>query len=712
VTTPAALRDAALEYGGRDVPIFRVFGVRDRRCLCGQVCTSSPGKHPILPGGFKIATTDVALIERWWTETPEANIATHTSWCVVLDVDKKRGGDDVLADLERQRGALPDTPHVLTGGGGVHIYFAAPVGVHVPNSASKVGSGLDIRGPDGYVLLPPSRHISGGEYLDDVMFPLFDTPLAPMPAWLIALATGGGSLNGPVPQRTSEEWAAKLTGAPEGQRRAVAAELAGHYLGKGLPTAEVVEILLGFAARCTPPFPEHEARELVRDLARRDQAKARTQPSAEAPAAGLRVDVHPPIAPAAPLRLPGGFIREYVEAALRRTDAPVEAHALTAVGVLSALAGPRVRLPLAYRSDGVRLGLWTMNVVDSTSGRKSTVLEFGIDVLRQVLGDAAILPWKGSPEALIQAMTTRDHATAVFARDEYSGLLAQMKRGGYTAGLAQDFIRAYDGLPIVMARTAKMNRKTGERVDDTDRVNEPYLVKLCAATRTAFIETATIEDVLDGLLARFVFTSGSAEERRAQPMTQAIEDAWRAVIDLARAFHDRAGDMLSVTLPEPVLDKAWELERAYKAAALDHARPDAARPAMKRLAETVLKVAALLAIDRARDGCAIITPEDFDAAAALAECWQATTLALIADIGRSRFQARSDKVLATIRTKPNGVMLSALYRAHRDLQGREFDDVLDALKRQRLVYCVDAKVPGKTGPAPVVYFPGPPAEES
>jgi len=367
-------------------------------------------------------------------------------------------------------------------------------------------------------------------------------------------------------------------------------------------------------------------------------------------------------------------------------------------------------LPLAYRSDGVRLGLWTMNVVDSTSGRKSTVLEFGIDVLRQVLGDLAILPWKGSPEALIQALAARDHATAVFARDEYSGLLAQMKRGGYIAGLAQDFIRAYDGLPIIMARTAKMN-KAGERVDDTDRVREPYLVKLCAATRTSFIETATIEDVLDGLLARFVFTSGSAEERRAQPMTSAIEEAWRAVVDLAREYHEKAAELLRVNLPDAVLDQAWELERRYKAAALEHPRPDAARPAMKRLAETVLKVAALLAMDRARDGSATITPDDFGAAAALGECWQATTLALIADIGRSRFQARADKVLATIRAKPKGIMLSALYRAHRDLQGREFDDVLDALERQRLAHSVEARV-SKSGRTPFVYFPGPPADES
>jgi hypothetical protein len=109
-----------------------------------------------------------------------------------------------------------------------------------------------------------------------------------------------------------------------------------------------------------------------------------------------------------------GFIGQYVAVAERRTDAPTSAHQLAAVGLLSVLAGPRVRLKLAYRSDGVRLVIWTMNLVDSTSGRKTTVLEFALDVVRHVLGETAVLPWKGSPEALIQALAVRDGSSAVF----------------------------------------------------------------------------------------------------------------------------------------------------------------------------------------------------------------------------------------------------------------------------------------------------------
>jgi hypothetical protein len=121
------------------------------------------------------------------------------------------------------------------------------------------------------VLVPPSSHVSGGVYRDDADRPLFETPLAAMPLWLITLATAGTSTNGQAPHRTSDEWGDKLKGAPEGQRRAVALEIAGHFLGLLGPTreAEVLSILLGFSARCTPPFPEREAREMCETWQRR-----------------------------------------------------------------------------------------------------------------------------------------------------------------------------------------------------------------------------------------------------------------------------------------------------------------------------------------------------------------------------------------------------------------------------------------------------------
>src|SRR5262249_61762367 len=104
-----------------------------------------------------------------------ANIAMRTGVTrTVLDVDLATGGRESLARLEAQYGPLPVTAKVLTGGGGEHYHFARVPGLR--NSAGKIAPGLDIRGEGGYVLLPPSTHISGGGDCGDPEHPLLETP--------------------------------------------------------------------------------------------------------------------------------------------------------------------------------------------------------------------------------------------------------------------------------------------------------------------------------------------------------------------------------------------------------------------------------------------------------------------------------------------------------------------------------------------------------
>ena len=120
------------------------------------------------------------------------------------------------------------------------------------------------------------------------------------------------------------------------------------------------------------------------------------------------------------------FISRYIRYAAQRTDAPLEAHELTAVTVLSALAGPKPRLPIATSRKGWRLCIWGMYVVNSTVGRKTTTINLGRDVIAEVLGDGAIIEWEGSPQGFIQRLQERDGLGCVLLRDEYSGLMAQM----------------------------------------------------------------------------------------------------------------------------------------------------------------------------------------------------------------------------------------------------------------------------------------------
>src|SRR5262245_18986993 len=136
MTLSTRMLNAALVYASRGIAVFPVWGIEGGRCACGAA-ECSPAKHPIPTRGFQEATTDEPTIRRWWARHPGANIATPTSWCVVVDVDRRHGGDDALALLERSHGPLPETAEVVTGSGGRHIYFARPA-VSIRNSAGKI----------------------------------------------------------------------------------------------------------------------------------------------------------------------------------------------------------------------------------------------------------------------------------------------------------------------------------------------------------------------------------------------------------------------------------------------------------------------------------------------------------------------------------------------------------------------------------------------
>jgi len=118
-------------------------------------------KVPRTRNGCKDATADPAVITGWWDMWPGADIGVATGdGLLVLDVDGEPGAD-TLHELERAHGELPATAHAITGGG-EHYYFTTTAPIR--NSAGKLGPGLDVRGDGGYVVAPPSSHLSGRRY--------------------------------------------------------------------------------------------------------------------------------------------------------------------------------------------------------------------------------------------------------------------------------------------------------------------------------------------------------------------------------------------------------------------------------------------------------------------------------------------------------------------------------------------------------------------
>jgi len=137
---------------------------KDGKCTCGNVSCSSPGKHPLLRYSWKhVATNDPHKIEKWLgMENINYGVATgrktsNGNRLFVIDID---AADHPLLSLMPR-----ETFHYRTGSGGWHFWFQTPY--NVSNSASKISPKVDVRGYGGYVVIPPSRHISGGVYTAD-----------------------------------------------------------------------------------------------------------------------------------------------------------------------------------------------------------------------------------------------------------------------------------------------------------------------------------------------------------------------------------------------------------------------------------------------------------------------------------------------------------------------------------------------------------------
>ncbi|MFJ4687571.1 bifunctional DNA primase/polymerase [Streptomyces sp. NPDC088789] len=83
---------------------------------------------------------------------------------VGIDLDTKSGGDSTAALRElalRHLFTIPPTVVVLTPSGGRHLWLCGPPDVVVPNSASRLAPGIDIRGAGGYLVGPGSRTDQG-----------------------------------------------------------------------------------------------------------------------------------------------------------------------------------------------------------------------------------------------------------------------------------------------------------------------------------------------------------------------------------------------------------------------------------------------------------------------------------------------------------------------------------------------------------------------
>lgn len=188
-----------------------------------------PGdKKPILDDWPHQATADPDTIRAWWQRWPAANIglACGPSGLVVVDLDVKNGAQGLASWAAL--GVSGDTLASSTPSGGRHLLYAYNNGAPIPNSAGKLGPGIDTRGEGGYIVLPPSR-VGGRPYAWERSPD--DCPPAPLPLALAALLRKLTPAPRPAPAPVAHVGAyaraaldgelAKVRAAREGERNEV-----------------------------------------------------------------------------------------------------------------------------------------------------------------------------------------------------------------------------------------------------------------------------------------------------------------------------------------------------------------------------------------------------------------------------------------------------------------------------------------------------------
>lgn len=141
-------------------------------------------RSKVPPRGFKLrnyfkspmAESELAAVWKTW---PDAGVGivmgAASKNLIAVDIDPRNASLETIRRTLHQLG-IPPTFTTFTGGGGWHYLYRASALL-----PKKIGAynGIDLIGQGGYVVMPPSIHLSGKPY--EI---LYDIDIAPAPDWV------------------------------------------------------------------------------------------------------------------------------------------------------------------------------------------------------------------------------------------------------------------------------------------------------------------------------------------------------------------------------------------------------------------------------------------------------------------------------------------------------------------------------------------------
>jgi putative DNA primase/helicase len=205
--------------------------------------------------GYQTRLPSDAELNSWWTKTPKANIGIVTgkiSDLVVIDCDS----DDAC---KRFLAAYPDAKHTrqVKTPRGIHFYFKHTPGI--PNSAGRIGQGIDVRSDGGYVVTPPSIHQNGMTY--EWLNRKSVQPLTQKLKELI-LRPNRNSMKSKINNSTRKT-------IDKGERNNRLTSMAGSLNAKGFSQESILAALRSEnKLKCDPPLSDNEVQQIAESISR------------------------------------------------------------------------------------------------------------------------------------------------------------------------------------------------------------------------------------------------------------------------------------------------------------------------------------------------------------------------------------------------------------------------------------------------------------
>jgi len=387
--------------------------------------------------------------------------------------------------------------------------------------------------------------------------------------------------------------------------------------------------------------------------------------------------------------LEDGFVERYQHWAKSVGDAAHQYHQAGAFMALSAITSGSVKLPTSFGT--LIPNLWFMILADTTLTRKTTAMDLAMDLVMEI-DPGVLMATDGSIEGLLSALAVRPGRPSVFLRDEFSGLLEQMTKKDYMAGMPELLTKLYDG---------KMQKRILRK--ESIEVQNPRLLIFAGGIKSKITSLLTFEQVSSGFMPRFIFITAESDLTKVKPLgpPTAIDLSNRNAIleELADLYkHYNVSDKMHISKLETTVEQkrewdaqltpdAWErynlLESQMLQAGLSHQRADVMTPTYDRLSKSILKAAVLLAAARQRSANVIVEMQDILRAILYGEEWRAFAKEVLMQVGKGGSERQFDLILNAIVRQPGIARSQLMQRYH--LTSRGASEIFTTLEDRQLI---------------------------